>query len=167
MKKGNPAAALAIIASIFGAAGVICLLPDARSDYLAQAPVLPAQHAFVINAFPAASVERPELAERFEFAAEVAPAVEAPITVVHVRVADPVVTSLQFSSDVGAPPALAATHLSLVSASATPVAAEPPTIEERRMGPVPAAFDRTGSALVLAFRKTGAGVKTAFSALTP
>jgi hypothetical protein len=166
MRKGNPAAALAIIASIFGAAGVIWLLPGAVREEARPSPVLASRAVAGMSGIAPTAVAHPVAVQRVPALTRVVSTVEERPTITDVHVADAVMVDMPFSHDPGAPPALAATQLSFISAPAAPIAAEPVT-HERRLGAVPAAFDRTGSALGLAFRKTGAGVKTAFSVLTP
>ena len=170
MKKGNPAAALAIIVSIFGAAGLIGLLPDGRAgEPLMTAEVLPSRAVFAVAA-PHAAVAPTSPLVALTVVHETAPPVAMQVEThsdFDARLPEPMEALLHFSHDPGAPPALQATHLSFVIAAAAPVTAEPMTNDDRWTDAVPAAFDRTGSALAFAFRKTGAGVKTAFAVLTP
>ena len=166
MKKGNPAAALAIIASIFGAAGVIGLLPDAQQEeLLVVAHMLPARPSLNFAEITLPVSAQPAMVERASLRVAARPIVRRAVP--EIPISTPVVVALQFSGDAGSAPALVATHLSFVSAAAAPIDAEPVAADERARGPVPAALDRTGSALAFAFRKTGAGVKTAFSVFTP
>lgn len=168
MKKGNPAAALAIIVSIFGAAGLICLLPDGRvGEPLMTAEVLPSRTVFAVAA-PLAAVAPTSPLVALTVVHEAAPPAAMQVeTRPDFDARQPMEALLHVSTDPGAPPALQATHLSFVIAAAAPVTAEPMTNDDRWTDAVPAAFDRTGSALASAFRKTGAGVKTAFAVLTP
>ena len=165
MQKGNPAAAIAIIASIFGAAGVVCLLPEAHVSELPMAQVLPSKEAVVFAAAPAAVKPLSPFVVRT--IAVQSPVPTATPAVVGLTDSPSVAIPLEFSHELAPLPALQATHLSFLSAAAAPVQAEPVPQDDGWMGGVPAAFDRTGSALAFAFRKTGAGVKTALSVFTP
>ena len=166
MKKGNPAAAIAIIASIFGAAGVVCLLPETQREQLLSSEVLPSRATLVMSAVAASVVAQSAVVEPGDTPARVPLPPVTRIALSEIYAYD-LIAPLQFTDDAGAAPPLLATHLSFISAAAEPIVAEPLTTDDGRIGPVPAALDRTGSVLVLAFRKTGAGVKTAFSVLTP
>jgi hypothetical protein len=160
-EPGKPAAALAIIATIFATALVIKLLPPATRSALLQVTTrdLSSRAVAIWSESPAAI---PQSMWSFQAPAAVKPrpvtiAVEPP------PVETAVAVPFMFDPDPGKAPALDATALLLV---ALPIEVEPVSagIEpEPGTSPLVMPFARTGSALRLAFVKTGSAIKAAAS----
>jgi hypothetical protein len=163
-ERGNPRGALAIVASLFTVALVIALLPRDREPV--RVGTLQAHpHAVMIALAAPATAVQPAIP------AMLPPATPAPIATVPLADAAPVVemqspdvTSIfAFSTPVADPPVLPATPL---LAAGTPDAMmSPPAIEADGDDVFSTAFKQTGAAVRLALRKTGEGVKTAFTSI--
>ena len=159
-EQGNPAAALAIIATIFATALVIKLLspatrqvpmPMAAGELPSRAlPIWIANHESVSSAVIPLPAPRPRTPVVPAIADESAPA-EATGTV-----------TFTFDVDPGEAPALpAAAPVPL--AVLPPAVAAVPAVDEISHSPLVSPFTRTESALRLAFAKAGSAIKTAAS----
>ena len=161
-EAGKPAAALAIIATIFATALVIKLLPPATRQALVQITNrgVPARPLSVWAESPAAA-SRAEL-----FPATPALLEARPAAISVVPAAAHVITELPMtfeSKPPGAPMLLQAETFTLV-ALPMEVAAEPAGTEiETSTSPLMVPFAKTGSALRFAFVKTGSAIKAAAS----
>ena len=163
-ERGNPRGALAIVASIFAVAAVTALLPRDREP--ARVAALPAHPHGVMTAFAI-----PATADQPAIRATLPPAVHAtnaPVAIPHAtRVEIPsadVDVILTFSHPVAELPVLAAKPL-LGAGTPGAMVMSPPAIEADGDDVISTAFKQTGAAVLLAFRKTGEGVKTAFTSI--
>ena len=161
-ERGKPAAALAIITTIFAVAVVIKLLPPATREALLPLAVSELRSraltiwtpghtpvaAEMTTPSPRTEIREPEIA----VASVQQMPVETPTTEL----------PLTFDHDPGLAPILQAAAFMPV-ALATEVTAEPAEIETTGNSPLVMPFAKTGSALRLAFVKTGGAIKAAAS----
>jgi hypothetical protein len=163
-ERGNPRGALAVVASLFGVAFVIAILPRDREP--SRVIALTAHPHEMMSAFATSAIaDEPVIPTLLLPPAH---SKRSPPPFAHatpvVEMQSPDVTSIfTFSAPVADLPLLPATPL--VAAGTPDAMMSPTTIEADGDDIISAAFKQTGAAVRLAFRKTGEGVKTAFTSI--